>query len=164
MSGDVTEGVVGCFLWIALFLLALLLFIPVIGPIIVITLTFLAIIYAFIESISERIKSSNRRREMLLNEKKKKLEFNEYVNVSGEEKGVSNMIVNQVEITGSTKESNIIPKQQKNRKNILKQQKNIKKIICNKCGALFEEDSLNCAYCGSDLKIKKYPGNKRRLL
>ena len=48
----------------------------------------------------------------------------------------------------------------KNRKKRL----NFENIICNKCGALFEEDSLNCAYCGSKLKIKKYPGIKRRLL
>tara|TARA_B100001989_G_scaffold9759_1_gene6344 strand:+ start:254 stop:730 length:477 start_codon:yes stop_codon:yes gene_type:complete len=158
MSGDKNEGVVGCFLWMAILLLTLLLFIPVIGPIILgiilITLSLIAIIYAFIESISKRIKSSNRRREMLLNEKKKKLEFSESVNHPREEKARTNLITNQVEITGSTKKSNIIPKQQKNRR----------KIICNKCGALFEENSLNCAYCGSELKIKKYPGIKRRLL
>ena len=73
MAGDKNEGVLGCFFWIALLLLTLLLFIPVIGPIvlgiILITLCLIAIIYAFIESISKRIKSSNRRREMLLNEK-----------------------------------------------------------------------------------------------
>ena len=28
-------------------------------------------------------------------------------------------------------------------------------IICNKCGALFEEESYKCNYCGTELKIKK---------
>ena len=27
-------------------------------------------------------------------------------------------------------------------------------IICNKCGALFEEESYKCNYCGTELKIK----------
>ena len=155
MSGDKTEGVLGCFLWIALLIFTLLLFIPVIGPIILITLSFIVIIYAFIESISKKIKSSNRRREMLLNEKQKELDFRKSGDVT-RNTGINPFYVGkeQVEITGSTKESNFVPKQQKNRK----------KFICKNCGALFEEESLNCAYCGSELKIKKYPGIKRRLL
>ena len=155
MAGDKNEGVLGCFFWIALLLLTLLLFIPVIGPIILITLSLIVIIYAFIESISKRIKSSNRRREMLLNEKQKELDLRVSGNVT---RNASNnpfyVGKEQVEITGSTNESNFIPKQQKNKK----------KFICKNCGALFEEDSLNCAYCGGGLKIKKYPGIKRRLL
>ncbi len=154
MSDDKTEGVLGGFLWALLFL-TLLLFIPVIGPIILITLSLIVIIYAFIESISKRIKSSNRRREMLLNEKQKELDFRESGDVT-RNAGINPFYVGkeQVEITGSTKESNIIPKQQKNRK----------KFICKNCGALFEEYSYNCAYCGSDLKIKKFKGIKKRLL
>ena len=154
MSGDKTEDALGCLMCIAV----LILFIPVIGPFIgtaiLIILALILITYQIIKQISKNIKSSNRRREMLLNEKQKESDFRGSVNLSGEEKAITKKIANHVEITGSTKESNIIPKQQKNRK----------KIICNNCGALFEEYSLNCAYCGGELKIKKYKGIKRRLL
>ena len=154
MSGDKTEDALGCLMCIAV----LILFIPVIGPFIgtaiLIILALILITYQIIKQISKNIKSSNRRRGILLNEKQKESDFRGSVNLSGEEKAITKKIANQVEITGSTKESNIIPKQQKNRK----------KIICNNCGALFEEYSLNCAYCGGELKIKKYKGIKRRLL
>ena len=151
MSSDNNEGVVGCFSRIALLLLALPIFIPI-GPnlvIVLITLSLIAIIYAFIESISKRIKSSNRRRETVLNEKQRKLNFRESVNLSGGGKAITNKIVNQVEITGSTKESNITSKNQNNRKKT----SNSKKVICNKCGALFEDNSLICSYCGSVLDL-----------
>ena len=155
MSGDKIEGVIGCLTFIAL----LILFIPVIGPIIgTAILFFLALIlitYQIIKPISKSIKSSNRDKEMLFNEKQKELDFRESGDVT------KNTAINpyylekkQVEITGSTKESNNIPKQQKNRK----------KFICKNCGALFEEYSLKCAYCGSEFKIKKFKGIKKRLL
>ena len=151
MSDGTTEGFVGCLVCIAF----LVLFIPVIGPTIVgvglIIWAWIAIIYYIIESISKRmrsinrIRSINRRIETVLNEKQRKLNFRESVNLSGGEKDITNKIVNQVEITGSTKESNIISKKQNNRKKTL----NSKKVICNKCGALFEDKSLICSYCGS---------------
>ena len=34
-------------------------------------------------------------------------------------------------------------------------------IICNKCGALFEEESYKCNYCGSELMIQKTNKLKR---
>jgi len=145
MSDGTTEGFVGCLVCIAF----LVLFIPVIGPTIVgvglLIWAWIAIIYYIIESISKRIRSSYRRRETVLNEKQRKLNFRESVNLSGGEKDITNKIVNQVEITGSTKESNIISKKQNNRKKTL----NSKKVICNKCGALFEDKSFICSYCGS---------------
>ena len=155
MSGDKTEDALGCLMCIAV----LILFIPVIGPFIgtaiLIILALILITYQIIKQISKNIKSSNRRREMLLNEKQKELDFRESGDIT-RNNGINPFYVGkeQVEITGSTKESNFIPKQQKDRK----------KFICKNCGALFEEDSLNCAYCGSELKIKKFPGIKRRLL
>jgi len=39
----------------------------------------------------------------------------------------------------------------KNRKKRL----TFEKIICNKCGALFEEESYKCNYCGSEFMIQK---------
>ncbi len=42
-----------------------------------------------------------------------------------------------------------------------KKRLNFENIICNKCGALFEEKSYKCNYCGSELMIQKTNKSKR---
>ena len=128
----------------------LILLIPVVGPIIVITGALILVIYHFIKSISQNIKTRNRNLERSIQDKRRQKEASKH-NRSVK----SDLSENSYHKASKTNKKNNLAKP--NRAN-----KNSKKvnsypglmITCNQCGALFKENSYICEYCGSELKLK----------
>ena len=137
----------------------LIVLMPVVGPIIVIAYYLLTIIYKSIELISKiliitiiklkRILQERRRAKSftkarnLERVKQERLKANEYkklVNLIEKKLPIGNESFNPSRQKGV---NNNPSKQKKNKKQL-----NTKKNFCNKCGAVFEEGSYKCSYCG----------------
>ncbi len=157
----------------------LILLMPVVGPVIIIAYFLLTIIYKSIkliwniiiavsinlkkiiqerrrvkiltkarnlERINNERQKANEYKKLVNNERQKANEYKKLVNderqKANEYKKLVNLIVKKFSL------NNEPLKQKKNNKNQL----NIKKNFCNKCGAIFEESSYKCSYCGNELK------------
>ena len=136
---------------------------PVLGPIMVIAYYLLTIFYKSIELISKIIINTIIKLKIILKERRRAKSFNKARNLervkqerqkANEYKKLVNLIEKKLPIgnepfnTSRQKGVNNNPsKQKKNKKQL-----NTKKNFCNKCGAVFEEGSYKCSYCGSELQ------------
>ena len=141
----------------------LIILMPVLGPILVIAYYILNIFYKSIELISKiiintiiklkiilkergRAKSFNKARnlERVKQERQKANEYKKLVNLIEKKLPIGNEPFNPSRQKGV---NNNPSKQNKNKKQL-----NTKKNFCNKCGAIFEEGSYKCSYCGNKLQ------------
>ncbi len=128
----------------------LILLIPVVGPIIVITGALILVIYHFIKSISKNIKTRNRNLERSIQDKRRQKEtFKQNRSVK------SDLSENAYHKPSKANKKTNLDKPNNANKNSKKVNFNPGLMItCNKCGALFKENSYICEYCGSELKLK----------
>jgi len=143
----------------------LILLMPVVGPLIIIAYFLLTIIYKSIKLIWKiilavainlkriiqerrrvKILTKARNLERINNKRQKANEYKKLVNNERQKANEYKKLVNLIEKKFSL--NNELLKQKKNNKNQL----NNKKNFCNKCGAVFEEGSYKCSYCGSELQ------------
>ena len=141
----------------------LIILMPVLGPFILIAYYLLNIIYKSIKLIlkiliititklkrilQERRRSKNftkaRNLERIKQEKQKTNEYKKLVNLIEKKLPIGNEPFNPSRQKGV---NNNPSKQKKNKKRL-----NTKKNFCNKCGAVFEEGSYKCSYCGNELQ------------
>ncbi len=141
----------------------LIILMPVLGPIMVIAYYLLTTFYKSIELISKIIINTIIKLKIILKERRRAKSFNKARNLervkqerqkANEYKKLVNLIEKKLPIGNESlnpsrqKEVNNNPsKQKKNKKQL-----NTKKNFCNKCGALFEEGSYKCSYCGGELQ------------
>ena len=141
----------------------LIILMPVLGPIMVIAYYLLTIFYKSIELISKIIINTIIKLKIILKERRRAKSFNKARNLervkqerqkANEYKKLVNLIEKKLPIGNEPfnpsrqKGVNNNPsKQKKNKKRL-----NIKKNFCNKCGAVFEEGSYKCHYCGNELQ------------
>ena len=141
----------------------LIILMPVLGPIIVIAYYLLTIFYKSIELISKIIINTIIKLKIILKERRRAKSFNKARNLerikqerqkANEYKKLVNLIEKKLPIGNEPfnpsrqKGVNNNPsKQKKNKKRL-----NTKKNFCNKCGAVFEDGSYKCSYCGNELK------------
>ena len=93
-----------------------------------------------------RAKSFNKARnlERVKQERQKANEYKKLVNLIEKKLPIGNEPFNPSRQKGV---NNNPSKQKKNKKQL-----NTKKNFCNKCGAIFEEGSYKCSYCGNKLQ------------
>ena len=136
---------------------------PILGPIMVIAYYLLTIFYKSIELISKIIINTIIKLKIILKERRRAKSFNKAINLervkqerqkANEYKKLVNLIEKKLPIGNESfnpsrqKGVNNNPsKQKKNKKRL-----NTKKNFCNKCGAVFEEGSYKCSYCGNELQ------------
>ena len=141
----------------------LIILMPILGPVMVIAYYLLTIFYKSIELISKIIINTIIKLKIILKERRRAKSFNKARNLervkqerqkANEYKKLVNLIEKKLPIGNESlnpsrqKEVNNNPsKQKKNKKQL-----NTKKNFCNKCGAVFEEGSYKCSYCGSELQ------------
>ena len=141
----------------------LIILMPILGPVMVIAYYLLTIFYKSIELISKIIINTIIKLKIILKERRRAKSFNKARNLervkqerqkANEYKKLVNLIEKKLPIgnepfnPSSQKGVNNNPsKQKKNKKQL-----NTKKNFCNKCGAVFEEGSYKCSYCGSELQ------------
>ena len=141
----------------------LIILMPILGPIMVIAYYLLTIFYKSIELISKIIINTIIKLKIILKERRRAKSFNKARNLervkqerqkANEYKKLVNLIEKKLPIGNESlnpsrqKEVNNNPsKQKKNKKRL-----NTKKNFCNKCGAVFEEGSYKCSYCGNELQ------------
>ena len=141
----------------------LIILMPILGPIMVIAYYLLTIFYKSIELISKIIINTIIKLKIILKERRRAKSFNKARNLervkqerqkANEYKKLVNLIEKKLPIGNEPfnptrqKDVNNNPSKQKKNKNQL----NTKKNFCNKCGAVFEEGSYKCSYCGSELQ------------
>ena len=134
---------------------------PVVGPVIVITYYLLTIIYKFIELISKILIITIIKLKRILEERRKAKSFTKARNLERvkQERQKANeykKLVNLIEKKLPNNESFNQLKQKRGNNNpskkmTSKRQLNKKKNFCNNCGAVFEEGSYECSYCGNEL-------------
>ena len=141
----------------------LIILMPILGPIMVIAYYLLTIFYKSIELISKIIINTIIKLKIILKERRRAKSFNKARNLerikqerqkANEYKKLVNLIEKKLPIGNEPfnpsrqKGVNNNPsKQKKNKKRL-----NTKKNFCNKCGAVFEEGSYKCSYCGNEFQ------------
>ena len=141
----------------------LIILMPVLGPIMVIAYYLLTLLYKSIELISKIIINTIIKLKLILKERRRAKSFNKARNLervkqerqkANEYKKLVNLIEKKLPIgnepfnpSRQKRVNNNSSKQKKNKKQL-----NTKKNFCNKCGAVFEEGSYKCSYCGSELQ------------
>ena len=141
----------------------LIILMPVLGPIIVIAYYLLTIFYKSIELISKIIINTIIKLKIILKERRRAKSFNKARNLervkqerqkANEYKKLVNLIEKKLPIGNEpfnpSRQKGINNNPSKQKKN--KKQLNTKKNFCNKCGAVFEEGSYKCSYCGNELQ------------
>ena len=136
---------------------------PVLGPIMVIAYYLLTIFYKSIELISKIIINTIIKLKIILKERRRAKSFNKARNLervkqerqkANEYKKLVNLIEKKLPIGNEpfnpSRQKGINNNPSKQKKN--KKQLNTKKNFCNKCGAVFEEGSYKCSYCGNELQ------------
>ena len=141
----------------------LIILMPILGPIMVIAYYLLAIFYKSIELISKIIINTIIKLKIILKERRRAKSFNKARNLervkqerqkANEYKKLVNLIEKKLPIDNETynpsRQKGVNNNPSKQKKN--KKQLNTKKNFCNKCGAVFEEGSYKCSYCGNELQ------------
>ena len=141
----------------------LIILMPILGPIMVIAYYLLTIFYKSIELISKIIINTIIKLKIILKERRRAKSFNKARNLervkqerqkANEYKKLVNLIEKKLPIGNEpfnpTRQKDVNNNPSKQKKN--KKQLNTKKNFCNKCGAVFEEGSYKCSYCGSELQ------------
>lgn len=136
---------------------------PVLGPILVIAYYLLNIFYKSIELISKIIINTIIKLKIILKERRRAKSFNKARNLervkqerqkANEYKKLVNLIEKKLPIGNEpfnpSRQKGVNNNPSKQKKN--KKQLNTKKNFCNKCGAIFEEGSYKCSYCGNKLQ------------
>ena len=136
---------------------------PVLGPIMVIAYYLLTIFYKSIELMSKIIINTIIKLKIILKERRRAKSFNKARNLERvkQERQKANeykKLVNLIEKKLPNGHEPFNPSRQKgvnnnpSKQNKNKKQLNTKNNFCNKCGAVFEEGSYKCSYCGSELQ------------
>ena len=141
----------------------LIILMPVLGPIMVIAYYLLTTFYKSIELISKIIINTIIKLKIILKERRRAKSFNKARNLervkqerqkANEYKKLVNLIEKKLPIGNEpfnpSRQKGINNNPSKQKKN--KKQLNTKKNFCNKCGAVFEEGSYKCSYCGNELQ------------
>ena len=141
----------------------LIILMPILGPVMVIAYYLLTIFYKSIELISKIIINTIIKLKIILKERRRAKSFNKARNLervkqerqkANEYKKLVNLIEKKLPIGNEpfnpTRQIDVNNNPSKQKKN--KKQLNTKKNFCNKCGAVFEEGSYKCSYCGSELQ------------
>ena len=141
----------------------LIILMPILGPVMVIAYYLLTIFYKSIELISKIIINTIIKLKIILKERRRAKSFNKARNLervkqerqkANEYKKLVNLIEKKLPIGNEpfnpTRQKDVNTNPSKQKKN--KKQLNTKKNFCNKCGAVFEEGSYKCSYCGSELQ------------
>ena len=141
----------------------LIILMPILGPIMVIAYYLLTIFYKSIELISKIIINTIIKLKIILKERRRAKSFNKARNLervkqerlkANEYKKLVNLIEKKLPIGhepfNPSRQKGVNNNPSKQKKN--KKQLNTKKNFCNKCGAVFEEGSYKCSYCGSELQ------------
>ena len=141
----------------------LIILMPVLGPIMVITYYLLTIFYKSFELISKIIINTIIKLKIILKERRRAKSFNKARNLervkqerqkANEYKKLVNLIEKKLPIGhepfNPSRQKGVNNNPSKQKKN--KKQLNTKNNFCNKCGAVFEEGSYKCSYCGSELQ------------
>ena len=136
---------------------------PVLGPIMVIAYYLLSILYKSIELISKIIINTIIKLIIILKERRRAKSFNKARNLervkqerqkANEYKKLVNLIEKKLPIGNEhfnpSRQKGVNNNPSKQKKN--KKQLNTKNNFCNKCGAVFEEGSYKCSYCGNELQ------------
>ena len=136
---------------------------PVLGPIIVIAYYLITIFYKSIELISKIIINTIIKLKIILKERRRSKNINKARNLervkqerlkANEYKKLVNLIEKKLPIGNEpfnpSRQKGVNNNPSKQKKN--KKQLNTKNNFCNKCGALFEEGSYKCSYCGNELQ------------
>tara|TARA_B100001989_G_scaffold183019_1_gene133133 strand:- start:75 stop:527 length:453 start_codon:yes stop_codon:yes gene_type:complete len=145
---------------------------PILGPIMVIVYYLLSLLYKSIELISKIIINTIIKLKIILKERRRAKSFNKAINLervkqerqkainlervkqerqkANEYKKLVNLIEKKLPIGNESfnpsRQKGVNNNPSKQKKN--KKQLNTKKNFCNKCGAVFEEGSYKCSYCG----------------
>ena len=134
----------------------LILLMPVLGPIIAITYYLITLIYKSIVLISKIIITTTLKLIKIVQERRRAKSLTKVRNLERvkQERQKSNeykKLVNLIEkkLTFNNDRFNLLGQKRVNTK---KKQLNTKKNFCNKCGALFEDGSYKCSYCGNELR------------
>ena len=141
----------------------LIILMPILGPVMVIAYYLLTIFYKSIELISKIIINTIIKLKIILKERRRAKSFNKARNLervkqerqkANEYKKLVNLIEKKLPIGNEpfnpSRQKGVNNNPSKQKKN--KKQLNTKKNFCNKCGAVFEEGSYKCSYCGSELQ------------
>ena len=141
----------------------LIILMPILGPIMVIAYYLLTIFYKSIELISKIIINTIIKLKIILKERRRAKSFNKARNLervkqerqkANEYKKLFNLIEKKLPIGNEpfnpSRQKGVNNNPSKQKKN--KKQLNKKNNFCNKCGAVFEEGSYKCSYCGNDLQ------------
>ena len=141
----------------------LIILMPILGPVMVIAYYLLTIFYKSIELISKIIINTIIKLKIILKERRRAKSFNKARNLervkqerqkANEYKKLVNLIEKKLPIGNEpfnpTRQKDVNNNPSKQKKN--KKQLNTKNNFCNKCGAVFEEGSYKCSYCGSELQ------------
>ena len=141
----------------------LIILMPVLGPIMVIAYYLLSILYKSIELISKIIINTIIKLKIILKERRRAKSFNKARNLervkqerqkANEYKKLVNLIEKKLPIGNEhfnpSRQKGVNNNPSKQKKN--KKQLNAKNNFCNKCGAVFEEGSYKCSYCGNELQ------------
>ena len=141
----------------------LIILMPILGPIMVIAYYLLTIFYKSIELISKIIINTIIKLKIILKERRRAKSFNKARNLervkqerqkANEYKKLVNLIEKKLPIGNEpfnpSRQKGVNNNPSKQKKN--KKQLNTKKNFCNKCGAVFEEGSYICSYCGNELQ------------
>ena len=136
---------------------------PVLGPIMVIAYYLITIFYKSIELISKIIINTIIKLKIILKERRRSKNFNKARNLervkqerlkANEYKKLVNLIEKKLpignELFNPSRQKGVNNNPSKQKKN--KKQLNTKNNFCNKCGAVFEEGSYKCSYCGNELQ------------
>ncbi len=139
----------------------LILLMPIVGPIIVIAYFLLTIVFNSVKLIAQIIKTITFNLKEILQKRQRaktaiKAKNLERIKQERQKANEYKKLINLIEKKLPQSNKPIIPQKQKVSNYFSKQQKidnklNRKKNFCNKCGALFEEGSFKCSYCGNKL-------------